>query len=78
MNDESEPTPGVSDDPVLWLIHSGRARELDEAEELFLNESLPAILTLSGPPISNAELERHPLMVLLRSRGVRGREDPLR
>jgi hypothetical protein len=72
-----EPVPGVTDDPVLQLILSGRARSLDEAEELFLDESLPAILDLIGGPLSNAELERHPVLVLLRSRGMRGREDSL-
>jgi hypothetical protein len=74
---EVEPVPGVTDDPVLRLILSGRARNLDEAEELFLDGSLPAILELIGSPLSNAELERHPLLVLLRARGMRGREDSL-
>lgn len=77
MADESEHVPGVTDDPVLRLILSGRARTLDEAEELFLDESLPAILELIGSPLSNEELERHPLLALLRARGMRGREDSL-
>jgi hypothetical protein len=74
---EIEPIPGVTDDPVLQLILSGCATSLDEAEELFLDESLPAILDLIGSPLGNPELERHPLLVLLRSRGMRGREDSL-
>ena len=74
---EIEPIPGVTDDPVIQLILSGRARCFEEAEELFLNESLPAIVELIGSPLSNEELENHPLMVLLRSRGMRGREDSL-
>jgi hypothetical protein len=72
-----EPVPGVTDDPVLQLILSGGAKNLDEAEELCLDESLPAMLELIGSPLSSAELERHPLLVLLRSRGMRGREDSL-
>jgi hypothetical protein len=77
MAAETEDVPGVTDDPVLQLILSGRARTLDEAEELFLDESLPAIVGLIGSPLSNDELERHPLLALLRSRGMRGREDSL-
>jgi hypothetical protein len=77
MTAETEHIPGVTDDPVLQLILSGRATTLDEAEELFLDESLPAIVRLIGSPLSNEELERHPLLVLLRSRGMRGREDSL-
>ncbi len=74
---EIEPIPGATDDPVLQLIFSGRARNLDEAEELFLDESLPAIMALIGSPLRDEELEKHPLMVLLRARGMRGREDSL-
>jgi hypothetical protein len=77
MTGENEPIPGVTDDPVLQLILCGRAKSLDEAEELFLDQALPAIVELIGSPIGNAELESHPLLVLLRSRGVRGREDSL-
>lgn len=69
--------PGVTDDPVFQLILSGRAKNLDEAEELFLDESLPAIVELIGGTLSNAELEQHPLLTLLRMRGMRGREDSL-
>ena len=75
MTPNLEPLPGVTDDPVLKLILLGRAANLDEAEELYLDESLPRIVELIGSSLSNDELERHPLMVLLRSRGMRGRED---
>jgi hypothetical protein len=74
---EIESLPGVTDDPVLQLVLSGRAKNLDEAEELFLDESLPAIMELIGSPLRNEELENHPLLVLLRTRGMRGREDSL-
>jgi hypothetical protein len=77
MKSETEHVPGVTDDPVLGLILSGRARRLDEAEELYLDESMPTILELIRSPLSNEELERHPLMALLRARGMRGREDSL-
>jgi hypothetical protein len=77
MAAEIEHVPGVTDDPVLQLILSGRAKTLDEAEELFLDESLPAIVELIGSPLRNDELECHPLLVLLRARGLRGREDSL-
>jgi hypothetical protein len=75
--DRFDPIPGVTDDPVLQLILSGRAGTVDEAEERFLDESLPEIVALIGSPLSNAELERHPLLALLRARGMRGREDSL-
>ena len=74
---EIEHVPGVTDDPVLQLILSGRAKSLDEAEELFLDESLPSIMELIGKPLGNEALENHPILVLLRSRGMRGREDSL-
>ncbi len=66
-----DPIPGVTDDPVLQLILAGRAANLDEAEELFLDESLPIIIELIGSPICNEELETHPLLTLLRSRDAR-------
>jgi len=77
MAAEIEPIPGVTNDPVLQRILSGRAKSPDEAEELFLDESLPAILELIGSPLPNEELEGHPLLALLRSHGLRGREDSL-
>ena len=77
MTSRTESIPGITDDPVLNLIFTGRAKNLDEAEELFLDESMPAILELLGSCLSNEELERHPLMALLRQRGMRGREDSL-
>lgn len=77
MNFKIEPIPGVTDDPVLRLVLCGRAKTVDEAEELFLDESLPVIFELVGSPLSNNELVNHPLLVLLRARGMRGREDSL-
>jgi len=77
MATDPDHIPGVTDDPVLQLILSGRAKNLDEAEELFLDESLPEIIELIGSPLSNEELMDHPLMQLLYRRGMRGREDSL-
>jgi hypothetical protein len=77
METEHEEVPGVTDDPVLRLILDGRARTLDEAEELYLDESLPLVLELLRKPILDEELADHPLMTLLRVRGSRGREDSL-
>jgi hypothetical protein len=69
--------PGVTDDPVLRLIIEGRAQSLDDAEELYLDESIPQVLELLRSPITDDELARHPLLLLLRVRGSRGREDSL-
>ena len=69
--------PGVTDDPVLRLILTGKARNLDEAEELYLDQSLPDVLELLQQPIPDDELARHPLLTLLRVRGSRSREDSL-
>jgi hypothetical protein len=77
MSTEIQPIPGLTDDPVLQLIVSGRAKYLDEAEETLLDQSLPAIIELIASPLSNSELERQPLLQLLRARGMRGREDSL-
>jgi hypothetical protein len=77
MASDGEHIPGVTDDPVLQLILAGRARTIHEAEDLYLDESMPVVLDLIGSPLTNDELERNPLMCLLRARGMRGREDSL-
>jgi hypothetical protein len=77
METENEEVPGVTDDPILRLILSGKARTLDEAEEMYLDESLPEVLELLRKPIPDEEIAEHPLMMLLRVRGSRGREDSL-
>ncbi len=74
---ESEPVPGVTDDPVLRLILEGKAKDWDEAEEMYLDSALPQVLELLQRPIPDDELASHPLMTLLRVRGSRGREDSL-
>ncbi len=77
METKNEEVLGVTDDPVLRLILDGTARTLDEAEEIYLDRSLPEILELLRKPIPDEELADHPLMMLLRVRGSRGREDSL-
>jgi hypothetical protein len=77
MDPGHDEIPGVTDDPVLRLILEGKARNLDEAEEMYLDESLPEVLELLGKPIPNEELVDHPLLKLLRVRGSRGREDSI-
>lgn len=77
MTPHNDRVPGVTDDPVLRLILTGRAANLDEAEEMYLDESLPEVLELLRQPITDAELAQHPLLTLLRVRGSRGREDSL-
>ena len=77
METENDEVPGVTDDPILRLILAGKARTLDEAEEMYLDASLPEVLELLRKPIPDEELAEHPLMTLLRVRGSRGREDSL-
>lgn len=74
-SDEETTIPGVTDDPVLRLILEGRATNLHEAEELYLDASLPEIFALIGSPLDNESFVRHPLMRLLAAHGSRGWED---
>ena len=77
MNSEHDHVPGVSDDPVLRLILDGRAANLHEAEDLYLDESRADILAIIAGPLDNEALARHPLMRLLAAHGSRGWEDSL-
>ena len=67
----------MDEDPVIRLLLSGAAATLDEAEEMYLDASMPEVLRLLQGPLSDEELGDHPLMVLLRSRGSRGWEGSL-
>lgn len=75
--DDRTPVPGVTDDAVLRLILEGHAMNLHEAEELYLDASLPEIFALIAGPLDNESLIRHPLMRLLAAHGPRGWEDSL-
>ena len=77
MEPHEEEIPGVSDDRVFQLLLSGRARDLHEAEEIYLDESIPEVLELLRQPIPDNELAEHPLMRLMRVHGSRGWEDSL-
>ncbi len=77
MDTKNEEIAGVTDDPVLRLILDGKAKTLDEAEEIYLDGFLPEVVELLHKPIPDQELADHPLMMLLRVRGSRGREDSL-
>jgi hypothetical protein len=77
MEPNEEEIPGVTDDPVFQLLLSGRAKDLHEAEEIYLDESIPEILKLLEQPIPDDELAEHPLMRLMRVHGSRGWEDSI-
>jgi hypothetical protein len=64
-------------DPVEWLLLTGQARSVCEAEEMYLDSAYPQVLALLESPLSNEELGRHPLLVLYSSHGSRPREDSL-
>jgi hypothetical protein len=66
---------GATNDPVARLLLSGRAATLREAEELYLDSCLPKVVRLLASSLSDEELGRHPLMVMLRSHGSRSWEE---
>lgn len=65
----------MDNDPILRLLLSGEAATLHEAEEIYLNRSMPEILRLFASPLPDEELADHPLLTLLRSHGSRDWED---
>jgi hypothetical protein len=69
--------PGMSSPEMVFLhvILEGKAKDLDEAEELYPDQSLPEVLERLRQPIPDEELARHPLMTLVRVPGSRGCED---
>jgi hypothetical protein len=69
--------PEIGDDPVLHLLLTGEAQTVSEAEEMYLNASLPEVLRLLQTQMSDEELGRHPLLVMYRRHGSRGWEDSL-
>jgi hypothetical protein len=69
--------PELDSDPVLHLLLTGQARTAAEAEEMYLNASLPEVIRLLQSPLSDEELGRHPLLVMFRRHGSRGWEDSL-
>ena len=77
MNPTPAPIPGVTDDPVIRLLLSGEARTLHEAEEKYLDSAMPEILALLAGPLTDEELARHPLLLMIRAHGSRGWEDSI-
>ncbi len=69
--------PELDSDPVLHLLVTGQAQTVAEAEEMYLNASLPEVIRLLQSPLSDEELGRHPLLVMFRRHGSRGWEDSL-
>ena len=69
--------PELESDPVLRLLLTGRAQTVAEAEEMYLNASLPEVIRLLQSSLSDEELGRHPLFVMYRRHGSRGWEDSL-
>jgi hypothetical protein len=69
--------PQIDDDPIIWLLWSGQAKTLHEAEEMYLDASLPEVYRLLASNLSDEELARHPLLELMRWRGSRGWEDSI-
>jgi hypothetical protein len=65
----------LDDDPVLRILLSGRAKTAEEAEDLYLDESLPEVYRLLARGLPPDELMKHPLMQMLCYRGSRGWED---
>ena len=77
MGAEKSGIPQIDDDPVIWLLWTGQAKTLHEAEEMYLDASLPEVYRLLATNIPDDELARHPLFVMMRSHGSRGWEDSL-
>jgi hypothetical protein len=77
MSSNEVTIPEIENDPVIRLLWRGEAQTLHEAEEQYLNASMPAILELLASDLPDEELCNHPLLALLRSHGSRGREDSL-
>jgi hypothetical protein len=58
MDPQHQNIPGVTDDPVLLLILTGKANDLDEAEQMYLDASLPEVLgRLKKPGRGNGDMQ---------------------
>jgi hypothetical protein len=55
--------PELDHDPVFHLLLTGQAQTAAEAEEMYLNASLPEVIRLLQSPLSDEELGRHPVLV---------------
>ena len=77
MSERGQPGWVPEDDPVIALLLSGESMTLHEAEERYLDQSIPLVLELLRGPMGDEELGQHPLMRMLVAHGSRGREDTL-
>jgi len=77
MNRPIDSRSELEEDPVVRLLLTGQATTVDEAEEMYLDASMPEVLRLVGSNLSDDALSNHPLFVLLRSHGSRGWEDSI-
>ncbi len=59
-------------DPMLQLLLSGRARTIQEAKRIYLDEALPEVVDLLASPLSNDELALHPLLIMYWTHGSPG------
>jgi len=67
--------PRLDDDPIVQILLSGRAKTAEQAEDLYLDESLPEVYRLLARGLPPDELMQQPLMQMLYYRGSRGWED---
>jgi len=74
MSDHEDLTREITD-PVEQLLLSGKAHTMHEAEEMYLDNCLPEVIELLKSPLTDEELGRHPLMVMLRRHGSRPWEE---
>jgi hypothetical protein len=72
-----DPIPGVTDDPVVACLLRGEATTLHQAEQMYLDASLPEVFRLAASALTNEELADHALYKLLLAHGSRGWEDSL-
>ena len=68
---DAELLDNFRDDPVAWLILTGKAGTALEAEEMYLDGCLPEAMALLRSGRSDDELADHPLFVMLRRHGSR-------
>jgi hypothetical protein len=81
LANDSELWDLAKNDPVTFLLLSGEASTVHEAERKFLNENVEAVcqmvLELVESNLSDEDFARHPLIMLLRGHGSRRWEDSL-
>lgn len=77
MKTDLEQIADAIDDPIVKMLLLGEAATLREAEEIYLDSSMPEVIRLLQSDFSNEELGAHPLMKMLRSHGSRGWEEAI-